>query len=124
MAMTKKEKELVSDLKKQVAILKVFRFTEDVEPDVMPPTVFGDVATGYEFNSHTGVISKAWTESHFHGSGWVKPKYGGSQCAIRLYSTELLALKAMRRAMEKTFAEKLASVDRMIKDAKKGVSRF
>jgi hypothetical protein len=116
MAMTKKEKGYVEFLENEIAEAIAFRFTEDIAPDVFPPTGYDEIAIGYDFNSYNSTVSPAWTSSNSHGSGHVRDR-SASREAIDLYSTKKLALRALRRTLEKKYSAELARIDRMIKDA-------
>lgn len=113
MAMTKKEREALVDLQRQLEEARAFRFTDDVAPDVMPPKEGYAIGFFAHHLSSFSPVSKGWTSSVYHGSSEVPGKHA-SQGSRYLYSTELLAYRAVRRAMEKEFSEKLARIDRKI----------
>lgn len=124
MAMTKKEREYVANLERQLRLSKALRWTEQVKKDVPPPsssTIMGrQFTTGYLFNAHrnTDAVYEAWSSTVYHGSG--KPPaegqrlYAASQEPVHLFSTKLLALKALRNEIERMTAEKLADIDERI----------
>ena len=124
MAMTKKEQEEVRELKRRLSILAALRWTEAVEEDVPIP----DWKTGNELSTGwlTGYagsdrpsVEEGCSSPSFHARG--RTDKTTSQRPTRLYSTKLLALKALRHEMELFFAEKLATVDIQIA-AEKGLS--
>ena len=92
------------------------RWTEQAPPpDVLPPEhVYGDtgLSTGYIFNVYKPSIDVACSSSASHTIGRLDRTT--SQRPLRLYSTRLLALQALRNAMERDFAEKLAAIDAQI----------
>lgn len=109
MAMTKKEKAELERLQNELEIAKAFRRTEEVLPDVQPPGTWGGLSQGWHFNCHAEKVSIACSSSTSHAIG--RNDKTQSQNPIKLYSTRLLALKAMRYSMECDFAKKLAKVD-------------
>lgn len=117
MPMNKKEREEFEAMKQALRIARAMRFTTPVAPDVPPPKGSGSTS-GWLHNSYRGAAIQAWSESVSHGLGGPDRKStgGGSQNSRPLFSTELLALKAMRHEMEMDFAKKLAQVDRLIEE--------
>ena len=115
MAMTKKEREAVRLLKRKLSVLAALRWTEEVNPDLAPPEWNKPDVKGWI--PCYDRVEKAITNSAFHHIGdWEGKSW--AQNTRSLYSTELLALKALRHEMELRFAEKLASVDLQIAAAK------
>ena len=112
MAMTKKEKEALDAALTAAAL----RTTADVSADVPPPKSKGltkgwlPVAERSDFPR----VEPACSSSDYHGKG--QQYKTTSQGARRLYSTKILALKALRREVEKDCAERLRRVDRMIEE--------
>lgn len=111
MAMNKAEKAALEDAKTQAAL----RWTAPVEPDVPAPSYNSKpgIAEGYHYNSYSLAVPKMWSTSLYHGQG-ERSKYGGSQGSRSLYSTKLLALRAMRHSIECECAKKLRDIDRLI----------
>lgn len=115
MAITKKEKEALEAALMAAAL----RTTEDVSPDVPPPSISGrkKLSKGWavvgERGDH-GRVELACSSSMYHGIG--RQDETSSKGALHLYSTKLLALKALRRAVERDCAERLRRVDRMIEE--------
>jgi hypothetical protein len=105
-----------SDLKSDYMIAKAFRFTDDVKRDLEPPSEWNNLIKGWNFNSYFDrpSVFKACSSGGFNGDGWEKTS---SQGARSLFSTELLAWKALRRELELTMAKKLAWVDEQIERA-------
>lgn len=112
MAMTKKEKEALEAALTAAAL----RTTTDVAADVPPPSDSRDGLTkGWlpiAERSDYPRVEPACSSSVYHGRG--QQNETTSQGARSLYSTKLLALKALRRAVEKHCADRLRAVDRMI----------
>lgn len=123
MAMTKKEKEAHEALLRQVRILGALRFTDKVLPDVPHPKNgdYNALTKGFLFNSHSICIAPACSSSTGHNS-W-NNQATSSQGARDLYSTRLLALKAMRNEIEQESAKRLADIDAMIEDEKNQVNK-
>jgi hypothetical protein len=108
MAMTKKEKKMVEDLKTKLAL----RFTEFVKPDIDYPKIGDGLINGYNFNSYAREVWKSCSTSYSHGiRNWDKTS---SQQPIQQYSSKLLALKAMRNEIETKVARDLRSIDILI----------
>lgn len=119
MAMTKKEQERVRELERELALAKSLRFTDRVLPDVFPPERFTPLKHGFLFNLHRAMtgcgssVEPACTSSNGHSFG---DSEGPSQQGARsLYSTELLAWKALRNEAEMACAKILAGIDEKIK---------
>ncbi len=112
--MTKKEQSEVESLRTQLLEARALRFTEIVEPDVAPPKDFNIIVNGWLQHVWDGGwrVDKACTSSIYHNrGGWDKTSSQGSR---RLYSTELLAVRAARAMLERECAKKLAAIDREI----------
>jgi hypothetical protein len=119
MPMTKKEKDAFEALEKRLRMVAALRWTAPSSPDV--PTPEKGSTSGWVFNAYSKNVSKAWSEPTAHGIGeFSRKEYRhASQNATRLFSTELLALRALRHAMETTAASDLAEVDRRIEAAER-----
>jgi len=120
MAMTKKEKAAFEE----ALTLSALRATAGAEPDVMPPEAFKDVSVGFTFAGASGYsprVEKAWSTSVSHGTG--EPKTHGSQNARSLFSTKLLALQALRRAVELECCKILRRIDVMIEKEMEGETK-
>lgn len=111
MSMNKKEKELVEDLYVRLAL----RFTDTIELDVEIPESFSpNLSKGFMMNEYSFLVTKACSSSIGHSvHGDEKTT---SQKGIKLYSTKLRALKAMRNAIELKCAKELRKIDVMIED--------
>lgn len=109
MAMNKKERAAFHALTQELRIAKALRFTEPVNRDIAPPTDSG-IRNGWDFNDYSeGFVKKACTSASYHSFGcWDKTD---SQRPRMIYSSRLLALRAMRHSMEKKYAAILANVD-------------
>jgi hypothetical protein len=114
MAMNKKEQAMVEALK--VEALKVeaaFKRTSEILPDVPPPESCSDELTkGFLFNAYCIEVRTACSSATGHSHG--RNDRTSSQRARSLYSTRLLALKAMRFEVEKRIMTELRKVDRQI----------
>jgi hypothetical protein len=107
--MNKKELAEVEPLKVKLAL----RFTEKIEPDLKKPEAFAkEMTKGWHFNSHSLLVGKACSTSINH-STWGDEKTT-TQGGINMFSSRLLAIKAMRHEVEKECAEKLRKIDIMI----------
>lgn len=110
MAMNKKEMAMMQALRERAAL----NWTGEVKPDLLPPACgSGGVSQGWDFNEHTNEAYPAWSSSINHSRGnhdkpdrtsvWRNP--------VHLYSSEELALRALRGALERKFAKQLARID-------------
>lgn len=112
MAMNKKELAYVESLKERLALC----FTPEVAPDVPRPGVDDGLVIGYSFNAYSREVRKSCSSYLWHAVGsWDKTD---AQGAIEQYSTRLLALRAMRNAIEMRCARDLRGIDIMIEQEK------
>lgn len=116
MAMNKKEQAEMADLKRELAEARALRFTPKVVPDLPAPAPASSGKTsGWDFSAYGKNVHRAWSESYAHGHGTARgQKLSASQGSRPLYSTKLLAFRAMRNALEQRFAGELAQVDAWI----------
>lgn len=123
MAMTKKEREHVAALETELRTLAALRWTEPVARDVPPPANGGNggYSVGFQTNQYrlgTDAVYPAWSSSVSHGEGAPPDRSAasrtGSQGSRSMYSTRLLALKALRHEVELEAAERLAEIDQRI----------
>jgi hypothetical protein len=108
-AMSKKEKELYEKAMTAAAL----RTTEGVIPDVAPPN--NGLSIGWAaiaMNSDSARVEPACSSPSGHAIG--QQDHTTSQRSIWLYSTKLLALKALRRGVENDCARRLRNIDRVI----------
>lgn len=115
MAMNKKEQAEMAEMEKNVRLAKALRWTDRVEKDIPAPSSFKSTS-GFVFNSYYLSVDPAWSESVSHGIGRSArdSRISGSQRAIAMFSTRLLALRGLRNAVESAAAEKLAAIDKEI----------
>jgi hypothetical protein len=102
----------LSNAQKRLAL----RWTTPSIPDVPPPDSAG-YTSGWLFNAHSGFVEVWWSSSVSHGRGALingRPQQSGSHGERRLFSTSLLALRAMRHEIEKACAERLCQIDKQI----------
>ena len=117
--MNKKEQAMVDDLREQLRIAKALRWTEKVEPDVpIPESSY--LTKGFLCNGYNGDVVPACSSRVSHGYG--SDERTGTQGARALYSTRLLALRAVRHLVELKVAKVLADVDGRIEKEVAGVS--
>lgn len=109
MSMTKKEKTAHDAALAEARLLGALRWTSEVRPDVPIPIGAG-LSTGWlPFHSRVEI---ACSSSVHHATG--RTDKTTSQNPRNLYSTKLLALRALRHEMELRFAQELANVDKQI----------
>ncbi len=114
----------ILELENRVATLEGVQNPEKIERDLPPPKGISGLSKGWNFNEHVmmssyghaGAVFKACSDCVHHGSGWERTS---SQRPIHLFSTELLAWKALRAAVMKMFGEKIAFIDRKIRETEK-----
>lgn len=115
MAMTKKEKAEMQAAIDRAETLAALRWTAPVVRDVGVPN--NGYSEGWDYNSYKKEVFRGWSSSGSHGTG-PAPEVGryryASQDARRLYSTEALALAAMRHEIEQKAAADLMKIDRQI----------
>lgn len=110
--MTKAERERQEHAANEARIRAALRWTEEAPgPDVAPGS-WRELSTGYLFNAPTGRVDVACSSPTSHAFGQIDQTT--TQGARHLYSTRLLALRAMRNAVERACAERLAAIDRQI----------
>ena len=119
MAMTKKELAEMEELKIKLAL----HFTPAVEKDLAPPKYnftegISRLVRGWSYNANAGndKISKSCSSSAFHGHNWEKTSSCGE---IPQFSTELLALRALRHEVEIQCAKRLRDIDLKIEACEK-----
>lgn len=128
MGMNKKEQAAFADLEHRLRLAKALRFTEPVERDVQPP-VYGSGGSGlrkrYDYNAYIGGygsgprVEKACTSSVGHCFG--DDTETTTQNPKALFSTRLLALRALRNNVENQVAEILAKIDEQIEEEKASI---
>lgn len=116
--MTKKEQAAMQAAIDRAETLAALRWTAPVERDVLPPES-GSYSEGWDYNAYNKTVERYWSSAVSHGCGEA-PTNGvyrsGSQNCRRLYSTERLALMAMRHEIEKGAAKALLAIDRKLRD--------
>ena len=121
MAMNKKEQAEMKAAIDRADLLAALRWTAPVAFDV-PPLKDGTYSEGWTFNTYTKTVVPGWSTSVRHGSGPAPDgnKYcSGSQNAQWMYSTEALALAAMRHELELSAAKTLMDIDRRLSELMK-----
>ena len=117
MAMNKREQAEYEQALREVAIMRALRWSDGAEgPDVPRPE--NGHTEGWLYNEHAREpnVYEAWSEPTAHGTGkhLGKDRPSATQGARRLYSTRTRALKALRAALEREYAETLAKIDAQI----------
>jgi hypothetical protein len=110
MAMTKKEQAAFEELRKELALTKAWKLTDPVERDLPPPDSPTELSRGWDFNTYSGTVYKACSDSFYNGNGWEKTT---SQRPLALFSTFERAKAALRYAVEREPLERLARTDMM-----------
>lgn len=125
MAMNKKELAEFEALKSESLLNRALRWSDyDETPDLSVPDSASDYVNGWSI-SKAGLVILTWSTAVVHGirdegvivsaeTRSTKP-FSATQGGIKQYSSELLALKSLRRTLERSFAEKLAAIDKKIK---------
>lgn len=118
MAMNKKEKAYLEELEVKLAL----HVTKPVQFDVHPPTSLRATdeapVQGYVQNSFAYSVEEACTSSWRHMIGTKETNSRRwSQGSISMYSSKLLAYKAMRNEVELRYASKLRKLDKLIEDS-------
>jgi hypothetical protein len=115
MGMTKKEQAQMQAAIDRAETLAALRWTNPVPRDVgIPETGYSQ---GWDYNAYRGDVYLGWSGPISHGTG-AAPEVGnyrgGSQNPRRYYSTQALALAAMRHEIEIKAAANLLKIDRQI----------
>jgi hypothetical protein len=115
MAMTKKERAEFDKALDDARLLGALRWTSPVSPDVPPPEYGAPnrLSTGWALCGP--MVEVACSSSVFHGIG--RTDKTTSQQPRWLYSSKLLALKALRHELERRSAMELAAIDKQIAQA-------
>jgi hypothetical protein len=114
MTMNKREQAEVAELRHQLALARALRCTPVVLPDVPIPTRFHNLVKGFLYCASQSAwrVEPACSSCHEHSFG------NNDKTTIRdgkkLFSTRLLALRALRNDAERQCAEWLAAIDAMI----------
>ena len=125
MAMTKKEKAEYQAALERCETLAALRWTDPVERDVPAPTYespSGTYSEGWDYNAHSKRVWIGWSGPVSHGDGPAPSGViylSGSQNPRSMFSTKVLALKAMRNEIEMMSAKNLREIDRMISEESK-----
>lgn len=115
MAMSKKDSANMEELKEQLRVAKALRFTDVVTPDIPVPLGDQGLSRGYLYaGTDYPRVELSCSSSVHHSFG--NPDRTTSQGARRLFSTKLLALRALRHELEIDCANKLAKIDRLIEE--------
>ena len=113
--MTKKEKAAMQAAIDRAETLAALRWTNPVKRDVDVPK--DGYSQGWDYNAWKMNVFIGWSSCVSHGTGDA-PEPGkhrtASQMARRYYSTEALALAAMRHEIELKVAADLLKIDRKI----------
>jgi hypothetical protein len=115
MAMTKKEQAEMKAAIDRADTLAALRWTNPVRRNVDVPQ--DGYSQGWDYNAYTREVFMGWSGIVSHGKG-PAPEVGkhrsGSQQPRRYYSTQALALAAMRHEIEQKAAADLLKIDRQI----------
>ena len=111
--MNKKEQAEMQALREQLHLSNALRFTETpAGPDVPPPD-FAGLSKGFLYHAHgEGRVAPACSSAVSHNFG--SNEKTSTQNPRHLYSTKLLALRALRHEMELDCAKRLARIDALI----------
>lgn len=117
MSLNKKEQTELETLKLDLAMERAMRRSQPVAKDLPPPDSSGELSKGWDYSAYgNGEVRQHCSSSVFNGSGWEKTPYQNSR---RLFSTELLALQALRHELAEGYAKNLARIDALIDQAAK-----
>lgn len=113
-------REEIEAIEEQLELANAKKWTDRVSHDVEPPKSMSYGLTyGYSFNAPSHRLFRSVSSSTGHADYDMDhdgPMTTRTQCAKWLYSTPLLAARALRQKMERDFLKKLVIVDRMIKE--------
>lgn len=124
MAISKKEQAAIDAKINELETRCALRFTDgECVPDIIPKSSDGCIVHGFEPYGGSGIGTHfVATDGLISRSAWDKTKWpnmldkdgSGSRDIPKLYSTRELALRALRKRLEREFGEKLLLVDKMI----------
>lgn len=125
MAMTKKERAEMDDLRRQLDEARsLLPWSADM-PSTVPPPRDGRY-NGWDFNAYQDCkVFEAWSECVAHGTGHPPPgprNFSGSQNGKRLFASRLDALIALRITKTNDCAKLLAKIDAEIATEKTAVA--
>ena len=112
--MTKKEQAEMKAAIDRADTLAALRWTAPVRRDVdVPKDGYSEV---WDYNAWTREVFLGWSSTVYHGTGSapIAVHRTGSQQPRRYYSTQVLALAAMRHEIEQKAAADLLKIDRQI----------
>lgn len=128
--MTKAEKQefqklqdWLRDVNRDLAMERAMRRSPFIERDLKPSDGhLPELTKGWDYNSNGDSFSvyKACSSSIYHGFGWEKTS---AQRPLTMFSTEMLAMKALRYSMAEKYASNLAEVDAKIAAASEETTR-
>ncbi len=114
MAMNKKEMQMVKDLKISLSL----RFTDKVIKDIPVPVPIlcsgSQLIKGFTYNEHSVQVNESCSTSVGHSVH--SNKKTSSQNGISMFSTKILALKALRNSLEVKAANVLYKIDKLIEE--------
>lgn len=130
--MTKAEKQQLDNITSERKLFNAMRIYDPVEPDLLPPKSGEPCTMGWIFNTHSAEIIfcassvtshcsswneesvRSWAQAHSTGGKW---QGGGSQGAVRLYSTKTLACRALLAEVSRSQAKILAKIVDLLREA-------
>lgn len=113
MAMTKAERELMAQLRRELDLHRVYvGHALDVIPPDLPAPMSGEQTSGWDFRGACsydhGRVYRAWSTSFLHGEGAQRdPNRSGTKGGRALYSTRERALAALLVAQRRVAADEL-----------------
>lgn len=113
MAMTKAEKQRMSDLSVSLACEQSMYISEPQHPDLPVPET-SEATEGWMYNLSSRRVETARSHSYKHQLGERSERSGWSQRGIALFSTKSRALKALRGELSRGYALTLAELDERI----------
>lgn len=118
MSLNKKEQAELEALKLDLAMERAMHRSQLVVRDLPPPDIWEALSKGWNYAPFhdVGRVEKYCSSRSSHGIGWETTR---SQNPRHLFSTELLALQALRHELAEGYAKNLARIDALIEQAKK-----
>jgi hypothetical protein len=110
--MNKKEQAYIEELHTRLALRWTGPVEKDVPPPIWKPGVFNELLKGFTFNSYSLAVNESCSSSIHHSTH--DSTKTTTQGAIHMFSSRMLALKAMRHQVEKECASRLRQIDKMI----------
>ena len=108
MAMTKKEQQVMADLKTDLAMARALAWPNFPCPDQLPPAAWDKVQHGWTMNAYSANVSEVWRKGSIHYTQ--ANLHGGSRGPCKMWATEAEAYQALYHALARQYGTVMAKV--------------